>query len=163
MAAASTRGLLVVATVLNGCLAGATIDRGVVGYFAWRELGTNAWVAYSRHADLSLRGEILYPALAIGGALCCIGAAISHYRDRRDGGAALPIFAGAVLAIAGLLLTLKAAPFMLSLAQLGDDAQAAEQAFDGFYFWSLLRGACQVLAFVANVWALAALGRAATR
>jgi hypothetical protein len=46
---------------------------------------------------------------------------------------------------------------MLGLSQLGDNAQAAQQAFDGFYFWSAIRGGLQTLAFAANVWALAVL------
>jgi hypothetical protein len=55
-------------------------------------------------------------------------------------------------------------PAMCAAAASGglEDAngQAAQHAFDGCYFWSTIRGALQVLAFVANVWALAALSPA---
>jgi hypothetical protein len=49
---------------------------------------------------------------------------------------------------------------MLSLRGLNDDDTAAlQQAFDGFHRWGNVRAVFQVLAFVANVWALAALAR----
>ena len=154
----STRSLLIAATLLAGILAGATADRGIIGYPAWRALGVASWVAYSQHADLSLRGMMFYPVLAIGGTLFNVAAA---FRFRSDLGAsrsaALPIYASSLLAIGGLLLTIKAAPFMLSVAHAGNDEQAVQHAFDGFYFWSAIRGTVQILAFVTNVWALAAL------
>jgi hypothetical protein len=73
--------------------------------------------------------------------------------------AALPIYLGAALAIGGLLVTTQAAPRMLSLRRLSEeDVDRLQAAFDGFEFWSRIRAACQILAFAANLWALAALG-----
>jgi hypothetical protein len=40
---------------------------------------------------------------------------------------------------------------------LGDDPAGLQHAFDGFAFRGNIRGACQVPAFVANVWALASI------
>ena len=49
---------------------------------------------------------------------------------------------------------------MLGLRRLGDDDPAAlQRAFDGFERWGNVRAVFQVLAFLANVWALAALAR----
>jgi hypothetical protein len=76
MALFSTSNLLVGASLLDGLVAGVTADRGIVGYAAWRELGVQAWVAYSQHADLSSRGLAIYPLLAIGGALFSIATAV---------------------------------------------------------------------------------------
>jgi hypothetical protein len=154
---ALTRGLLVVATLIGGLLAGANIERAIVQNSAWHELGAVAWGAYSRHADLSTRGFVLYPVLGIGGALFSLAAVASF---RRDAGtprpAALPIYAGALLTIGGLLATTQAAPIMLGVAQLGDDQAGLQQALEGFVFWGDIRGVVQVLAFVANLWSLAA-------
>jgi len=51
----------------------------------------------------------------------------------------------------------KAAPIMLSL-RANDPAAELQDAFDAFFFWGLyLRGAANVLAFVATVWALSAM------
>jgi hypothetical protein len=68
-----TLGLLAVATILGGTLAGATADRLFVGQGAWRAVGVRAWAAYSRHADLG-NGRFFYPPLAIVGTLAAIAA-----------------------------------------------------------------------------------------
>jgi hypothetical protein len=145
--------LVACGVVLDGLLAGSTVDRFVAGLPAWRALPVDAWAAYSRHADLG-GGLVLYPVLAIGGALLAIAALVLF---RRGGSApkaaALPIYAGVVMALAGLLLTFFAAPNMLSLAR-PQTPEAVKAAFDGFYRWSALRGVFQVLLFPTEVWAL---------
>jgi hypothetical protein len=70
----------------------------------------------------------------------------------------LVAYAAVVLALAGLLLTLWAAPIMLSLKRIGDDPRVLERAFRGFYRWSLPRAIAQALAFGANLWTLIHLG-----
>jgi hypothetical protein len=150
-------GLLIMATLLGGLLAGGNVDRAIVQNSAWHELGAVAWGTYSRHADLSNRGFVLYPFLGIGGALLSLAATASF---RRNGGvpraAALPIYAGALLTVGGLLATTQAVPIMLSVAHLGDDQEGLRQALQGFEFWGNIRGVLQVLAFLANLWSLAA-------
>ncbi len=66
--------LIVAATFLHGVLAGLTVDRSLVGLAAWHEIGVVAWANYSRSADLG-NGLVLYPGLAISGALLSLGAA----------------------------------------------------------------------------------------
>lgn len=55
-----TRFLLLAATVVTGVLAGGVVDRVIVGGPAWHELGTYAWMQYSRRADLG-GGLVVYP------------------------------------------------------------------------------------------------------
>ena len=69
---------------------------------------------------------------------------------------AIPVFAAAILSLLGLALTLKAAPIMLGIKDLIDPA-ALKASFEAFHRWGNLRGICQVLAFAAEVWALAVL------
>ncbi len=159
---ARTRLLLIAATFLGGILAGTAVDRVVVGGPAWHELGAAAWLEYSRHADLGA-GLVAYPIEGIGAALLTIGAAASNYLDgNRRRGTVLPLYCAAALLVVGLLLTIKAAPIMLSLAA-PQSAAAAQQAFDEFFVWGLyLRGAADTLAFAALVWALASLYRIET-
>jgi hypothetical protein len=159
-----TARLLIAATPLDGLLAGGNLDTALVRNTAWQQLGPVAWAAFSAHADLSVRGFVLYPLLGIGGALFSIAAAISFGR-RHDvpRSAALPFYASALLTAAGLLATTQAAPIMLGVPQLGNDAAALRNAFAGFAFWGGIRGILQVLAFVANVWALAAAAGATHR
>lgn len=152
-----TRLLLAAATLVSGILAGSIVDRVVAGGPAWHELGAQAWVAYSRHADLG-NGLVAYPIEAIGGALLIIAAAVSHYVDHGvSSPAAIPLYCAVMLSLAGLALTLKAAPIMLSLA-MPQSTAATQHAFDEFFLWGLyLRGATVVLTFIAVTWSLAGL------
>jgi len=154
--------LILGAALLHGILAGSTIDRILVGIPAWREVGVVAWANYSRSADLG-NGLILYPGLAIGGALLSLGVAVGLiWQPTRLRRVSVPIYMAVGLALAGLLLTFKAAPFMLSLRTIGnEDVTHLQQAFDGFWFWATIRGVIQVLAFVANLWSLAEILRTA--
>jgi hypothetical protein len=155
MISARTRALLIAATVLSGLLAGGNVDRAIVAMPAWEQVGAPAWAEFSRHADLG-NGLVLYPLEAIGAFLLILLATVSLYRDRAAKTPVMPPLCGAaVLAAAGLLCTLEAAPIMLSVGHLSDPA-SLRQAFDGFRFWGDVRGAAQVLAFFATVWALAA-------
>lgn len=160
MAPALTLAFLIAATVLHGFLAGGNVERALVHMPAWRKLGPRAWAAFSRQADLG-RGLFLYPLEAILGAALAVASAIAFQFDPTAARAAgLPLYLGAALALAGLLATTQAAPKMLSLRRLtDDDLPALQRAFDGFERWGNIRAVFQVLAFLANVWALAVLAR----
>lgn len=71
----------------------------------------------------------------------------------------IPIYAAAIFTVGGLLLTLKAAPIMLSVRHLGDDPVSLRRALDGFEFWGGWRSVSQILGFVANLFSLAAIAR----
>jgi hypothetical protein len=158
MISAKTRYLLVAATLLSGLLAGGNVDRAMVAMPAWEQVGARAWAEFSRHADLG-DGVFLYPFEAIGGFLLILAAAVSFHFDRATTGrSALPLYGAVLLSAGGLLCTLKAAPIMLSIGHLSDQA-ALQQALDGFYFWGDIRGIFQVLAFFVTVWTLAGLKR----
>jgi len=154
-----TEHLLVAATLASGILAGGVIDRVVVGGPAWHELGAGAWATYSRHADLG-NGLVAYPIEAIGGALLIIAAAVSKYLDRSaTSPAGISLYCAVVFSLAGLVLTVKAAPMMLSLA-VPQSTAATQQAFDEFFLWGLyLRGATIMLTFIAVTWSLTGLRR----
>src|SRR5205823_14648591 len=95
---------------------------------------------------------------AFAGLILSLAAAISYLGEGdRPPAAAVPLYGAALLAAGGLLTTIKAAPNMLSVPQLGDDAAALQRAMDGFQFWGNIRGLFQVLAFVGNVWSLVAV------
>ncbi len=153
-----TLRLIVLATLVDSILAGTNVNRALVEMPAWQKTGPPSWAAFSRHADLGQTGMLLYPLSAFAGALLSLAAAV---RFHLDGGepraAALPLQAAALSTIAGLLTTVKAAPIMLSIRNLDDDATALQQALDGFQFWGNIRGVFQVLAFIANLWSLLAI------
>jgi len=145
--------LLAAATLVSGLLAGGVVDRVVVGGPAWHDLGAGAWAEYSRHADLGT-GVVVYPMEAIGGALLIVAAIVSGRRNAGSWRRTALLYCALASAIAGLLLTLTAAPIMLGLAGPRPDA-VIRTAFDEFYLWGLqVRGAADLLAFLALVGAL---------
>ena len=171
MVSSLTRLFVAASTVVGGLLAGVNIDRNIVQMPAWHVAGIECWAAYSRNADLSLQGMILYISLGVGGAILSLAAAVSFMRDRRQFranskrvgvkssqySAAIPIYLAALFVLGGMLATTQAAPIMLSVRHLGNNPVLLQQAFDGFEFYSMIRGVFQVLAFGANVWALVAV------
>jgi hypothetical protein len=155
MASTRTKILLAAAALVSGLLAGGVADRVLVGGPAWSSLGAEAWVEYSRRADLGT-GLVVYPIGGIGSTLLIFAAALSGYFDRHIGrGVAIALYCAFALSAGALLLTAKAAPIMLSLG-VPQTATAEQRAFDEFFVWGLyLRGAVDTLAFVALLWALA--------
>ena len=151
---------IVSAALANGLLAGGDIDRWLVGMPAWQSVGILAWANYSRSADLG-NGFVLYPILAIGGTLLSLAAVVVFIRKgKHERVVAIPVYTAAALAVAGLLMTLKAAPFMLSLGHIGnEDTASLQHAFDGFKLWGGVRTVLQALAFGANLWSLAAIAK----
>jgi hypothetical protein len=97
------------------------------------------------------------PVEAVGSTLLLVAALVSCRFDRSGGGRVIrPLVAAVALSVLGLVLTVKAAPIMLSLAAV-QSPTVLLHAFDDFFLWGIyLRGAVDVLAFVAAVWALAA-------
>lgn len=145
------RVFLAGATFLSGILAGTIIDRTLVGGPAWRALGAQAWVQFSRHADLGT-GLIVYPVEAIGATLLLMAALVSHYFDRRRQNAAtLPLGFALALSLLGLLLTAKAAPIMRSVGT-AQPLAALQRSFADFFFWGLyFRGIIDILTFAATI------------
>ncbi len=159
MTSLRTRVLLAAAIFLTGVLAGGVIDRVIVGGPAWHELGVEAWVQYSRHADLGT-GLVVYPMEGIGSAVLLLGTAVSNYFDGNAGRrAAFPIYLALTFSIIGLLLTVKAAPIMLALGR-DTPRSSLQSSFDAFFLWGLnLRGLSDTIAFASAIWALSSLGK----
>lgn len=160
MKSALLLGLTLAAGLMNGILASGGINRALVHMPAWRHVGPVGWATFSRYADLGRNAMILYPLEAFGGMILSVAAAIVIRRNRAAPRTAkVPIYAAALFTIGGLLLTLKAAPIMLSVRHLGTDPAALQRAFDGFEFWGGLRSISQVLGYFANLWSVIAVAR----
>jgi hypothetical protein len=163
MAGAITRALLV-GSVVIGAFGAAIVDRAFVATPAWRELGPQAWAAYSRHADLD-NGLIVYPIYGIGLAVLAVAAAISYRFDRQaPRRAGRPIYLAALCAVGVIATTFMAAPIMLGVPAIEHDGVALQDAFDRFTFWGVyVRGSLGVLALLASILALAAYPRKSPR
>jgi hypothetical protein len=154
-----TFGLVVAATVVGG-LFGSLLDRALVATPAWRHLGVQAWVDYSRHADLGA-GKIVYPIGAILLWALIFAAAVSHSRDRSAPRATgVPIYLAALFSVGAIIATIIAAPIMLSVDSLGNDPVALQSAFDRFSLWGVyIRGVFFALSFLCTVWAFTKVSR----
>ena len=156
MISTRTRLLLLSATLLGGLLAGSNLDRAVVAMPAWSQMETFSWAAFSRRADLG-NGLVLYPIEALLGAALALSAAISYgYERAANHSVSRVLWSAVIFVVGGLLITLKAAPIMLNLSHTVDLA-TLHQDFGQFYFWGDIRGMFEVLAFIAELWALSAL------
>jgi hypothetical protein len=159
MASSRTRRLVVAATALGGILAGGSLDRSAVQLPAWRRVGPVPWAVFSREADLG-NGLIWYPLPGLGAPLLSIAAALAVRSDRaapRSGAA--PAYAAAVLSVGHVLATTRAAPSMLGVRRLGDDADALRGALARFERRQAVRASLQALTFAANLWSLVAVSR----
>jgi hypothetical protein len=146
---------LIIASIVIGAFGGTLVDRALVATPAWARVGPVAWAAYSCRADLG-NGLIVYPIYGVGLAVVTIAAAISYRLDERvPRHAGPPIYLAALCAVGVIATTIKAAPIMLGVPDLGTNAVALQNAFDQFTFWGVYaRGALGILALIASIWAL---------
>ncbi len=150
-----TTSLAIAAVLAGGLLAGLSVDRTLVALPAWRKVGPEAWAAFSRDADLG-NGLVVYPLLGVGAPLLSLGVGGSFALDPGVAAAGLPILAAALISVAHLLATARAAPNMAKIRSARDRI-ALQQAFDAFERWQRVRAILQSLTFAANIWALVAV------
>jgi hypothetical protein len=157
MASRRTVVLVILLIVLSGMLAGLDFDRTLVAMPAWQLTGPEAWAAFSRHADLGI-GLVLYPVEAGGALLLAIGTILSARRDALSRPVFYALGAALLAAIAGLIMTAFAAPVMLSIASESDPATLSK-ALASFHLRGDLRGAFQIVGFIAAVTSLGLMAR----
>jgi hypothetical protein len=145
--------LLLIATALNGIVAGASLDQAIKQLPARHRIGVVAYSAYSQAADLG-NGIPWYVSVGISVVVFTMGAAIAAFSQQIRLEAALPIYAGVVLSILHSLVTSQAAPTMFSQRRYGQDEAALTNVFNRFERLHALRALLQVLTFGTMLWAL---------
>jgi len=153
--------LLAIATVVNGLLAGASLDQSIEQLPARHRIGVRAYLAYS-HASHMANGRFWLIPLGIAGPFLSIVAAIWAKTLILSSNRSLPIFLGGGIAILNLLSTFLAARINWTLApwtsgsqKAAEDESALANIYDRFERWQAVRAAVQFLSFAAAVWALA--------
>jgi hypothetical protein len=146
--------LLIVATALNGLLAGASLDQSIKQLPARRRIGVLSYAAYSRAADLG-NGIVWYAGLGLGAAGCSVAVAVVALVQGVAPVHAPPIAVAAGLSILHSLTTTRAAPTLFSQRRYERDEAALTAVFDRFERWQTVRVLVQVLTFGATLWALA--------
>jgi hypothetical protein len=150
--------LIVIATALNGMLAGGSLDGSLVKLPARRRIGVVAYATFARGNDLG-NGLVVYPVWAVSAALLTFIAAIVAYVEQQSTGLVVPLTIASLTSIGHFLATSQAAPVMLSLRHTPDDEAILTARLDKFERWSALRTTLQVLTFFVLMWALIVASR----
>jgi hypothetical protein len=145
---------LVIATVIDGLLAGASLDQSVEQLPARHRIGVRAYSAYSR-ASHAANGRFWLIPLGVGGAALTLATAIWAQTLELPGSRTLPLFIAGGLAIAHTLTTIRAATINVRQWRGTQDDEHLAGILDRFERWQSLRAALQFFTFGAAVWALA--------
>jgi hypothetical protein len=145
--------LIVLATAVNGILAGAGLDQAIKQLPARHRIGVIAYSTYAKAADLA-NGLPWYISIGICSVLLTIGAALAALSRQVAPDSALPLYVAVGLSILHTLVTTQAAPMMFSLRQHENDEAALTTVFNRFARLNALRAFLQVVTFTSLLWAL---------
>jgi hypothetical protein len=155
------RALLGIATVMDGLLAGASVDQSVEQLPSRRRIGVQAYRAYSQSSHMA-NGRFWLIPLGIGAPILRAIVALRTKSRGVAGHRAAPVYLAAGLGVAHVASTVVAARINWSIAPwqpperwIADETTLA-QVFDRFERWQALRASLQFLTFATGVWALAA-------
>jgi len=153
--------LLVVAALVNGLLAGASLDQSIEQLPARQRIGVRAYLAYSRASHMA-NGRFWLVPLGIAGPVLSIAAAVWATILGLPENRSLPIVLGGGVAILNLLSTVVAArinwtiaPWTTGSQKIAADDGALTKTFNRFERWQGVRAGVQFLNFAVAVWALA--------
>ncbi len=146
--------VLGLAAIVDGLLAGASLDQSIEQLPARHRIGTAAYSAYSRAAHLG-NGRFWLIPLGLGGAALTIATAIWGLTFGLSANQSTPLIVGAILAVAHSLTTAIAAPLNASQWREGTNEAAVASILQHFERWQALRAALQFVTFAVVVLALA--------
>ena len=144
---------MLIATALDGLLAGASLDQSIKQLPARHRLGLVAFSAYSRAADLG-NGILWYAILGVGAALFTVVAGVIALLANLPSMETFPVLLAAILSVLHSLVTTQAAPTNFSQRKVADDEDALVAVFNRFEKWQTLRVTLQVVTFLAMIWAI---------
>jgi len=151
MASTLELALLAVALILNGLLAGASLDKAITQLPARRKIGLRAMAEYQRATDLG-PGLFLYPILGLGAPLLTWAAAVALFQGGDVSSAViLWIAVGAVLSIGHVITTAMAVPNLLRLRKGILPEKELGELYQRFARWSGVRSLLQVSTFMVVV------------
>jgi hypothetical protein len=145
--------LLILATAINGLLAGLNVDTALVKLPARRRIGMVAYATFARGNDLG-NGLLVYPLLGIGAALLIVLATLFAFVSQARMEVVLPLSLASLLSLLHTFATTRAAPIMLSLKNTPDDEALLGVKLDRFARWHALRATSQMVAFFVLLWVL---------
>jgi hypothetical protein len=160
----SETALLAAATIVDGLLAGASMDQSVEQLPSRHRIGVRAYHAYTQASHMA-NGRFWLIPLGIGGPVLRLAAAVWARRARGAFSRPHSIDVAAALSIAHLASTMKAGGINWSLGpwqpperRITEEAEL-KNVFSRFERWQALRAGLHFATFAAGVWALAALAQ----
>lgn len=149
------RDVAVAALVLNGLLAGLSLDKVIVQLPARRRMGAVRYAGYARAADLG-NGVAFYSLIGVPAALVTIATSVLAVTRHASPSVSALLGVGAVLSVLHSAATGRAAPTMFRIGKAEDTESALEPLLTQFAKWSALRAALQVATFAVVVAAVVA-------
>lgn len=147
---------LLVATVLvNGLLAGASLDQSIKQLPARHVIGIVAYSAYSQAGDLR-NGVPWYATIGVGSALLSLATCAVALTSTGSGQATAALYLLIVLTIAHSFMTALAAPTNFSQRKAAGDPDRLTAIFARFERLQTIRATLQTLTLLAAAWALVA-------
>jgi hypothetical protein len=142
-----TVGVVVAALLLDGIVAGFSLDKVIVQLPARRRMGVVDYAGYARAADLG-NGVVFYAVVGVGAAVLTIaGFAVALAVNAAATVEAL-LGTGAVLSVLHSAATGRAAPMIHAVGRSEDTDAAVAPLLTRFARWSQVRAALQVATFV---------------
>ena len=145
--------LMIIATAMNGLLAGLNVDTGLVKLPARKRIGARAYAAFARGNDLG-NGLVVYPILGIGAALFTVLATAIAFLGHSPMELLVLLSLASLLSLLHTAATARAAPVILSIKDAPDDEALLRAKLDRFAGFHAVRATFQVLAFFILLWAL---------
>ncbi len=139
--------LMLLAEIVTGVLAGASLDKSLVQLPARHRMGIVGFAAFSRANDLG-NGLYVYPIFGIGAALLTISAALAAFLQGTPLAHTWPLYISALLAVLHSVTTTRAAPNMLSLRDTTSDEATLTESLNRFAKWHNVRAVLQLLNFI---------------
>jgi hypothetical protein len=140
--------LFLAALGINGLLAGTSITKSVVELPAGKRIGSLAFVAYSRAADLK-NGLPWYSFMGtVGPVLTILVAIVTNIGYDPSGDFSIALDIAALLSVAHMGSTALAAPNMMKISEAGDNIAQLDVLYVRFRRWNGLRAILQGLTFL---------------
>jgi hypothetical protein len=145
--------LIVIATALNGIVAGASLDQAIKQLPTRHRIGVVPYSTYSQNADLG-NGIPWYVGLGITTVLFTLGATFAALSQQLPSEKLLPLYLAVVFSVLHSTVTSQAAPLMFKQRQYHNDEAALATLFNRFARLHLFRTLFQLVTFAALLWAL---------
>ena len=145
--------LIILATALNGIVAGVSLDQAIKQLPTRHRIGNVLYSAYSKNADLG-NGLPWYVGLGISTVLATIAATLAALSQQLPSEKMLPLYGAVVLSVLHSVVTSQAAPLMFQQRQHENDEKALTTLFNRFARLHCFRTFFQVLTFASLLWAL---------